>query len=45
MYSTQKIQSGNVRVVDLRSDTFTTPTPEMLRAMVEAEVCNIFEGF
>ncbi|XP_055706338.1 uncharacterized protein LOC129803647 [Phlebotomus papatasi] len=38
MYSTQKIQSGNVRVVDLRSDTFTTPTPEMFRAMVEAEI-------
>ena len=26
------------RVVELRSDTFTTPTPEMRRAMAEAEV-------
>ena len=26
------------RIVELRSDTFTTPTPEMRRAMAEAEV-------
>ena len=25
-------------MIDLRSDTFTTPTPEMRRAMAEAEV-------
>ncbi|MCK7503522.1 MAG: beta-eliminating lyase-related protein [Desulfobacterales bacterium] len=29
---------ARVRIVDLRSDTVTTPTPEMRRAMAEAEV-------
>ncbi|XP_059618236.1 L-allo-threonine aldolase [Phlebotomus argentipes] len=39
MYSTPKKQTGDdYHVVDLRSDTFTTPTPEMLRAMVVAKV-------
>ncbi|MFA5889654.1 MAG: GntG family PLP-dependent aldolase [Actinomycetota bacterium] len=28
----------NDRIVELRSDTFTTPTPQMRRAMAEAEV-------
>ncbi|XP_055676893.1 L-allo-threonine aldolase [Lutzomyia longipalpis] len=39
MYSTLKTQSRDtMRVVDLRSDTLTTPTPEMRRAMMDAEV-------
>jgi hypothetical protein len=32
------VPSNHDRVVDLRSDTVTTPTPEMRRAMAEAEV-------
>ena len=31
-------ENGNNAVVDLRSDTVTKPTPEMRRAMAEAEV-------
>uniref|UniRef100_A0A1B0CA38 Putative threonine aldolase n=1 Tax=Lutzomyia longipalpis TaxID=7200 RepID=A0A1B0CA38_LUTLO len=39
MYSTLKTQSRDtMRVVDLRSDTLSTPTPEMRRAMMDAEV-------
>ena len=32
------ITSRDVRLIDLRSDTVTQPTPEMRRAMAEAEV-------
>lgn len=31
-------QAADVRVVDLRSDTVTKPTPSMKKAMAEAEV-------
>ena len=31
-------EGGSLRIVDLRSDTVTHPTPEMRRAMAEAEV-------
>ncbi len=32
------VPSGSAQIVDLRSDTVTKPTPEMRRAMAEAEV-------
>ena len=31
-------ERGNMHIIDLRSDTLTKPTPEMRRAMAEAEV-------
>ena len=39
-YEEERIMTASQpdRVVELRSDTFTTPTPEMRRAMAEAEV-------
>lgn len=39
MYAKQgAIDNEKYRVVDLRSDTLTVPTPEMRQAMFEAEV-------
>lgn len=39
MYAKQAaIDNEKYRVVDLRSDTLTVPTPEMRKAMFEAEV-------
>jgi threonine aldolase len=40
MYSKQAGETNpkNVRVVDLRSDTLSLPTPEMRKAMFEAEI-------
>jgi threonine aldolase len=38
MPKTAKLQDENMRVVDLRSDTVTKPTPAMWKAMANAEV-------